>query len=212
RSSPATSRPGTTTSCSRSRSQPSPSPSVAPLACRWRRRTGPRSTQETCASPWPGPARRRSSQRTSSPSRRRHRRSTMAASKDRATPIRNPEGGAKRGVFPVKGSTTIYKGTLVALNAGYAAPAADTSGLLVVGIAEEQVINAGADGAVSINVLRSVSALLATTGVVIGDVGKTAYVSDDQTVTDAPGNAVIAGFIEEYVTSATAWVAVGKVS
>lgn len=56
--------------------------------------------------------------------------------------------------FPVAASTTIYQGTLVAINAaGNALAAADTAGLVVVGIANQTVNNAGgAAGALSIEV------------------------------------------------------------
>lgn len=138
----------------------------------------------------------------------------MAASADRATPIRGPEGGMRRRRYPVKGSTTIYKGTIVMILSGYAAPGADTSGGLVVGVAEEKVVNGGADGAATVNVICGASFRFAGSSIVAADVGKTAYVSDDQTVADTnPGNAVVAGVIDELESTDVVWVRIeGKVA
>lgn len=53
--------------------------------------------------------------------------------------------GAKVIAVPVKGSTTIYQGALVALDAdGYAIPGKKAENLTAVGRAEETVANAGA--------------------------------------------------------------------
>jgi hypothetical protein len=116
--------------------------------------------------------------------------------------------------YPVKGATTIYKGTIVMLVAGYAAPGADTSGGLVVGVALETVVNAGSDGASFVNVVCGGSFRFAGSSIVAADVGKTAYVSDDQTVADSnPGNSVVAGAVEELESANVVWVRIeGKVS
>jgi hypothetical protein len=138
----------------------------------------------------------------------------MALSADRNTPCRGPEGGARRVRYPQKGSTTIYKGGIVMLLAGYAAPGADTSGGLVVGVAEETVANAGADGATYVNVMCGMSFRFVGSGIAAADVGKTAYVSDDLTVADSdPGNSVVAGAIEELESANVVWVRIeGKVA
>ncbi len=136
----------------------------------------------------------------------------MAASADRSTPVRHPEGGMRRVRYPVKGSTTIYKGTIVMIVSGYLAPGADTTGGLVVGVAQEKVVNGGADGAAYCIVDCGAAWRFAGSGIVAADVGKTAYVSDDITVTDTTGNAVVAGFIEELESTDVVWVYIGKVS
>ena len=61
--------------------------------------------------------------------------------------------GAKVIAVPVKGSTTIYQGALVALDAdGYAIPGKKAENLTAVGRAEETVANAGADGELVVRV------------------------------------------------------------
>jgi hypothetical protein len=130
----------------------------------------------------------------------------MAAAADRTTPCRHPEAARFLVSYPVATGVTIYKGTLVMILAGYANPAADTAGGIVVGVAEEHVANAGADGAVRILVGSANAWFLANSGIVAADVGKIAYVSDDQTVSDATGtNGVVAGVIEELETGGV-WV------
>lgn len=65
--------------------------------------------------------------------------------------------GAKVIAVPVKGSTTIYQGALVALDAdGYAIPGKKAENLTAVGRAEETVANAGADGELVVRVARGV--------------------------------------------------------
>jgi hypothetical protein len=137
-----------------------------------------------------------------------------AATTDRATRIRHPEGSVHRVVYPVKGSTTIFKGTLVALTAGYLAPAADAAGAKVVGVAQEKVVNAGADGAKTCAVDSGAAWEFAASSVAAADVGKTAYVVDDQTVGDATGtNSIVAGVIEERNAAGTkVWVRIQPVT
>ena len=65
--------------------------------------------------------------------------------------------GAHSLVLPVKASTTIYQGAIVAIDAsGYAIPGKKATGLKTAGRAEETVFNDGADGAVTIKVTRGV--------------------------------------------------------
>lgn len=138
----------------------------------------------------------------------------MAASADRATPMRGPEGGMRRRRYPQKGSTTIYKGTIVMILAGYLAPGADASGGLVVGVAEETSVNGGADGAAYVNVVCGASFRFVGSSIAAADVGKTAYVADDITVADGdPGNSVVAGVIDELESTDVVWVRIeGKVA
>jgi hypothetical protein len=120
----------------------------------------------------------------------------MALTAERDTPqIGN---GGKSLVLPVKGSTTIYQGSLVVLDAdGYAKPGSTATGLTAAGRAEETVANSGADGAVSIRVTRGVFVFnnSATTANKITGAGvlKNCYIEDDQTVTSVSTGASVAG-------------------
>lgn len=59
--------------------------------------------------------------------------------------------------LPVKGATTIYQGSLVALDAnGYAIPAKKAANITAAGRAEETVQNNGSDGELVIRVSRGV--------------------------------------------------------
>jgi hypothetical protein len=136
-----------------------------------------------------------------------------AATANRSTPIRHPEGAVFRVRYPVATAVTIYKGTIVMLVAGYLKPAADAAGGIVVGVAQEKVVNAGADGAAYCDVDCNNSWRFVGSGIVAADVGKTAYVADDQTVQDATGtNSIVAGFIEELESANVVWVRIGRYS
>ena len=88
--------------------------------------------------------------------------------------------------LPVAAATTIYQGSMVALNAaGYAVPASADSALRVIGRAEQKVVNAGSAGDEKVLVKRGVFrfANSGTTGeVTAADIGKPCYVVDDETV------------------------------
>lgn len=94
---------------------------------------------------------------------------------------------------PVKTATTIYKGALVAItSAGVALPAAATATNITLGVAEETVVNSGADGAKSVRVRCGVfgfensasSDLIAS-----AQIGSTCYVVDDNTVAKTDNSA-----------------------
>ena len=76
-----------------------------------------------------------------------------ALTRDRATPYR--EGIEVE--YPVAANTKIYAGSLVCVNAaGYAVPAADTSGYRFAGVALEQMDNiGGSDGGKNVRVRRA---------------------------------------------------------
>ena len=102
--------------------------------------------------------------------------------------------------LPVKGSTTIYQGSLVALDGdGYAVPGSPEEGLTAVGRAEETVENKGEEGDVSISVLRGVfwfdNTSVTTDQVTAAHVLKPCYMEDDQTVTAASGLGNVAGLV-----------------
>lgn len=87
---------------------------------------------------------------------------------------------------PVAASTTIFAGSLVAANAsGYAVPGSTATTLTALGRAEESVVNAGSAGDKSVLVRRLKAFKFANDGsdaVVQADLGKTCYITDDQTV------------------------------
>lgn len=133
----------------------------------------------------------------------------MALSFARNTPERDGEVFD----FPVKGSTTVYQGSLVALNAGYAAPGAAATGRVAVGRAEETVANAGSDGVVSVRVKRGVFRFAnssAGDAITQAEAGATCYIVDDQTVakTDGTGTRSAAGKIVA-VDALGVWVQIG---
>lgn len=110
----------------------------------------------------------------------------------------------------VAASTTIYAGTLVAVNAsGYAVPASASSELTILGRAEATVINTvaagfGSAGALSVRI-REGKFWLTCAGAGISSVGRMAYVVDDQTValTDGSGARPAAGMIVAYDADAS---------
>lgn len=121
-----------------------------------------------------------------------------ALTKERDTPEIANDGRLLS--VPVKGSTTIYQGALVALDAdGYAIPGKKAENLTAVGRAEETVANSGADGAVSVNVLRGVftyaNSATAANKVAAKHVLKPCYIEDDQTVTALATGASVAGLV-----------------
>lgn len=87
--------------------------------------------------------------------------------------------------YKVAGSTTIYKGALVAVNSsGYAIPITHaTASLKLVGIAEETVANSGSNGDASIRVSKAGSGVYADAGAAVqADIGKEVYANSDNEV------------------------------
>lgn len=84
----------------------------------------------------------------------------------------------------MKGATTVYQGSLVMLSGGYAVPGATATGKVAAGRAKKTVINAGADGALPIEVEEGIFKWANDGGdpVVAADMGATVYITDDQTV------------------------------
>lgn len=125
-----------------------------------------------------------------------------ALTQDRNTPRRAGELVA----LPVAAATIIYAGGMVATDAdGNAVPAANTAGLVVVGRAEARADNSsGVAGALMVEVQTGLFAY-AHVGLTRADIGKLVYVADDQTVTLAVGNRVVAGVLVD-VDDDGAWV------
>jgi hypothetical protein len=94
--------------------------------------------------------------------------------------------------LPMKGSTEIFAGALVCLNAsGLAVPGATATTLLAAGRAEEHVVNSGADSSVTISVRRGTFLFAnsaSTDAIAWTEYGKQVYVVDDQTVAKTNGS------------------------
>lgn len=104
-----------------------------------------------------------------------------ALTAERDTPLRT--GDAR--TVPVAAATKIYKGSIVVLDAGFAKPGRTAAALTGLGRASETVDNTGgAAGAQTVRVEPGIfrfdndAADLLT----LGDIGKAAYCTDDQTV------------------------------
>jgi hypothetical protein len=96
--------------------------------------------------------------------------------------------------YPVKGTTKIWPGAIVCLNAsGLAIPGATATSLIAVGIALELADNsAGADSAITVQVEQGVHDFTnsaAGDAIAQADVGKDCYIVDDQTVAKTDGSA-----------------------
>lgn len=127
---------------------------------------------------------------------------------ERDTPRR--EGNATG--YPVKAGVLIYLGALVvvALGTGLAEPGRAGAGLKAVGRARRTVDNrAGGNGAERVEVERG-TFKFANDGTITGaDVEGTAYILDDQTVTDTDGGGArsVAGTIREVAPDGV-WVTI----
>ena len=110
------------------------------------------------------------------------------------------ELGGKYIALPVKGATTIYQGSIVAVDAtGYAIPGKKATGLKAAGRAEETVENKGGDGEAVIRVARGVfvfdNTAPAANKITAAHVLKPCYMEDDHTVTALATGASVAGTV-----------------
>lgn len=110
--------------------------------------------------------------------------------------------------YPMEEATHIYKGGLVAVNAaGFAVPAADAANLTVVGVADEEYNNTGADGALWCRVTSGRNYLFAASSITQAMVNEIMHVVDDQTFDDGGGtNSIVAGMLVEYVSATSGWI------
>jgi hypothetical protein len=121
----------------------------------------------------------------------------MALSSERETQQRV---GATRG-YPVSADAVIYKGGLVVLDGGYAAPGDEATDLIAVGRAEQSVDNTGgSDGDQVVEVREGVfmwDNSADADEITQADAGATCYVVDDETVakTDGTGTRSAAGVV-----------------
>lgn len=96
---------------------------------------------------------------------------------------------------PVKGSTHIYKGTLISQHSGgYFVPGTTSGGGAAVGISQHEIDNTGSDGdkRVKIETLRAYALKNATAGDAFSDtslLGAPVYMSDDSTACDNSSSA-----------------------
>lgn len=87
---------------------------------------------------------------------------------------------------PVKAATKVQQGGIVVLNAGYAAPATEATGLIAIGVADLEADNTGGSaGAISARVRSGVFKFgnsASTDLIAQAQVGSDCYLVDDQTV------------------------------
>ncbi len=112
--------------------------------------------------------------------------------------------------LPVAASAKILGGSLVCSNAtGYCAPAADTAAFIFQGVAQAQADNSATatDGYINVKIRRKGTFLFAAAGLTQADIGKEAFVTDDQTINITGGNhAVKVGVIQKIDSAVLAWV------
>ena len=102
--------------------------------------------------------------------------------------------------LPVKAATTIFQGSIVAIDAdGYAIPGKKAAALKAAGRAEETVENTGKDGEAVVRVKRGVF-VFDNSGTAANKVGPAdilgpCYIEDDQTVTKTATGASVAGLV-----------------
>ena len=128
--------------------------------------------------------------------------------RDRATPYR--EGIEIE--YPVAANTKIYAGSLVCISAaGYAVPAADTSGYRFAGVALEQVDNS--EGGKSVRLRRGAGVFEFDAVSISQDmVGAAMYAADDHTFDDAAGptNDIKVGLLVKYVSATKGWIDIAR--
>jgi|SRR3989339_1173041 hypothetical protein len=133
-----------------------------------------------------------------------------ALTRDRATPYR--EGIEVE--YLVAANTKIYAGSLVCVNAaGYAVPAADTSGYQLAGVALEQVDNSdGSDGGKTVRLRRTGVFEFDAVSISQSMVGLLMYAADDHTFDDAAGltNDVKVGLLVKYVSATKGWIDIAR--
>src|SRR4030042_3477389 len=133
-----------------------------------------------------------------------------ALTRDRATPYR--EGIEVE--YLVAANTKIYAGSLVCVNAaGYAAPAADTSGYQLAGVALEQVDNSdGSDGGKNVRVRRAGVFEFDAVSISQNMVGTSMYAADDHTFDDAAGptHHIKGGLVSKYVSATKGWIDIAR--
>jgi hypothetical protein len=110
--------------------------------------------------------------------------------------------------YEVEAGETIYQGGLVMLDSeGFALPAAATASQLVVGWADETVVNLGADGAKKVRVLSGCTGKMATSSTTRAMIGDLMECVDDNTVDETGANDVKVGvLVAPYISTTEGWV------
>lgn len=110
--------------------------------------------------------------------------------------------------YLVESATSIVKGTMVAVNAGgFLVPAANTAGLKVVGVADEDIDNSGgADGDKACRVVSGRVFRFDATSITQAMVGSLMAVADAETFDDVGSNQIIAGLLMEFVSATDGWI------
>lgn len=118
--------------------------------------------------------------------------------------------GAKHSL-PMAASSTVYAGSMVMLDGGYAKAGADSAtGVGVFGIALSTVDNsAGSAGDLSV-IVQEGRYLMATGAITQADVGAIAYVSDDATAETTTANSMKAGIVVAVESATEAWISMGS--
>ncbi len=133
-----------------------------------------------------------------------------ALTRDRATPYR--EGIEVE--YPVAANTKIYAGSLVCVNAaGYAVPAADTSGVRFAGVATEEADNrGGGDGGQQVRLRRAGVFEFDAVSISQNMVGVAMYATDDHSFDDAAGptNDIKVGLLVKYVSATKGWIDIAR--
>ena len=124
--------------------------------------------------------------------------------------IPRKEGGLQS--FPVAGSSTqIYKGAQVCVNTGgFLVAGADTNAYRFVGIAYENVLNAGSDGDKACRVHTTGVFLLAAISIEQAMVGRTMYLVDDATFDDTSSNRIAVGTLVRFESATSGWIDIGQ--
>lgn len=115
--------------------------------------------------------------------------------------------------YPVKASTTIYKGALTAIDTstGYLVAASDAASRIFVGVAVEQGDNSsGSNGDVEIRIFRTGTFQYTCSSADQTWVGQKVYASDDQTVALAATTShdLWVGTVVEYISATSVKVAI----
>lgn len=106
-----------------------------------------------------------------------------------SAPRNTPQRVGEILAFPVAAATTIHQGSLVVLDAGYAAPGSTATGLIAVGRAEGSATAVSA-GDAQVEVRRGTFKFAnsgAGDAIAQADVGADCYIVDDQTVAKTNG-------------------------
>lgn len=115
-------------------------------------------------------------------------------------------------VFTVKSDKTIHAGTLVAIDStGYALPAADASGLSVVGVAQHYAV-AGEKITVKSGVFSLDNASAPNACSNAATMNNLIFIADDHTVTTSAGaHAVKAGVMRYVDDEGSVWAEIGNI-